>query len=66
MTDTPRLVRLVDDDEDLRLAQVQTLRIAGFAVEPFASAAEALEGLPEGPALEALRLSIPYAVERSR
>lgn len=26
MTDTPRLVRLVDDDEDLRLAQVQTLR----------------------------------------
>lgn len=45
MTDTPRLVRLVDDDEDLRLAQVQTLRIAGFAVEPFASAAEALEGM---------------------
>lgn len=45
MTDTPRLVRLVDDDEDLRLAQVQTLRIAGFTVEPFASAAEALEGM---------------------
>lgn len=45
MTDTPRLVRLVDDDEDLRLAQVQTLRIAGFAVESFASAAEALEGM---------------------
>ncbi|AWX93860.1 Fis family transcriptional regulator [Paracoccus mutanolyticus] len=45
MTDTPRLVRLVDDDEDLRLAQVQTLRIAGFAVEPFARAADALEGM---------------------
>lgn len=45
MTDTPRLVRLVDDDEDLRLAQVQTIRIAGFAVESFASAAEALEGM---------------------
>lgn len=45
MTDTPRLVRLVDDDEDLRLARVQTLRIAGFAVEPFASAADALEGM---------------------
>jgi octaprenyl-diphosphate synthase len=33
----------------------------------FARAAEtALDGLPEGPALEALRLSIAYAVERSR
>jgi octaprenyl-diphosphate synthase len=30
------------------------------------AAMEALEGLPEGPALEALRESIAYAVERSR
>ena len=42
-----RLVRLVDDDPDLLAAQVQSLRIAGFAVEPFGSAAEALAGLPE-------------------
>jgi octaprenyl-diphosphate synthase len=36
------------------------------AAESAARAADALEGLPEGPALEALRDSIVYAVERRR
>lgn len=45
MTDMSPLVRLVDDDEDLLAAQVQTLRLAGFAVEPFVSAEAALPGL---------------------
>lgn len=39
------LVRLVEDDEDLRAAQVQTLQMAGFRVEDFGSAAEALAGV---------------------
>ncbi|WP_374299483.1 sigma-54-dependent transcriptional regulator [Paracoccus sp. (in: a-proteobacteria)] len=39
------LVRLVDDDEDLRAAQVQTLRMAGFEVQDFGTAAEALAGI---------------------
>ena len=39
------LVRLVDDDEDLRAAQVQTLRMAGFEVRDFGLAAEALQGM---------------------
>jgi len=38
-------VRIVDDDPDLLLAQVQTLRLAGFAPEPFPAAAPALQGL---------------------
>lgn len=45
MTDMLRLVRLVDDDEDLLAAQVQTLRLAGFQVEPFGTALAALDGL---------------------
>lgn len=45
MTELPSLVRLVDDDADLLAAQVQALRIAGFRVEPFTDAAEALRGL---------------------
>ncbi len=50
MSDAPRLVRLVDDDADLLAAQVQALKIAGFAVEAFASAPEALAGLtPDWP-----------------
>ena len=47
MSDAPQapLVRLVDDDADLLAAQVQSLRIAGFTAEPFASAPDALRGL---------------------
>ncbi|MBD9525655.1 sigma-54 dependent transcriptional regulator [Paracoccus sp. PAR01] len=45
MSDPIHLVRLVDDDPDLLAAQVQSLKLAGFAVEPFASAVEALAGL---------------------
>ena len=48
--DTPRLVRLVDDDADLLAAQAQALRVAGFLTEPFASAEAALSGLgPDWP-----------------
>lgn len=39
------LVRLVDDDEDLRAAQVQTLQMAGFQVQDFGAAADALNGV---------------------
>lgn len=39
------LVRLVEDDEDLRAAQVQTLQLAGFRVEEFGLAADALTGV---------------------
>ncbi|MTE01308.1 response regulator [Paracoccus sp. YIM 132242] len=39
------LVRLVEDDEDLRAAQVQTLQLAGFRVEDFGLAADALAGM---------------------
>jgi octaprenyl-diphosphate synthase len=38
----------------------------GLALQSAQRAHEALEGLPEGPALEALRDSIVYAVERRR
>ena len=40
-----RLVRLVDDDDDLRAAQVQTLQMAGWQVEDYAQAALALRGI---------------------
>ncbi|MEI4472194.1 sigma-54-dependent transcriptional regulator [Frigidibacter sp. MR17.24] len=43
-TDAP-LVRLIDDDPDLLAAQIQSLRRAGFRVEPFADPRAALEGL---------------------
>ncbi len=39
------LVRLVDDDEDLRAVQVQTLKMAGLQVEDFSLAADALKGM---------------------
>ncbi|MGR3197211.1 MAG: response regulator, partial [Paracoccus sp. (in: a-proteobacteria)] len=43
---TPLLrVRLIDDDDDLRAAQRQTLTLAGLEVEDFAAAAPALAGL---------------------
>ena len=45
MTDHPLLVRLVDDDPDLLAAQRQSLRIAGFEVEAFDNAQDALAGL---------------------
>ncbi|PSC02645.1 Fis family transcriptional regulator [Alsobacter soli] len=40
-----RCVAFVDDDEDLRTANVQSLDLAGFEVIPFASAQEALDRL---------------------
>ncbi|MFT3689203.1 sigma-54-dependent transcriptional regulator [Paenirhodobacter sp.] len=44
------LVRLVEDDPALRLAQVQGLRLRGFEVEAFEAAQPALAGLgPEWP-----------------
>lgn len=50
MSEPLRLVRLVDDDPDLLQAQVQALRLAGFAVEPFGLATQALQGLtPDWP-----------------
>lgn len=45
MTPGKAVVRLVDDDTDLLAAQVQALRIAGFAPEPFSAALPALQGL---------------------
>lgn len=39
------LVRLVDDDDDLRAVQVQTLRLAGIDVEDFDRADAALAGV---------------------
>lgn len=49
MTDTV-LVRLVDDDEDLLAAELQSLKIAGFRAEGFSDPRKALEGLtPEYP-----------------
>lgn len=39
------LVRLVDDDDDLRAAQVQTMRMAGLQVEDFGLAENALKGV---------------------
>lgn len=51
MIDTPApppgLVRLVDDDPDLRAALGQSLRIAGFTVEAFDRAEAALAGLDD-------------------
>ncbi|MFH5773827.1 sigma-54-dependent transcriptional regulator [Paracoccus sp. NGMCC 1.201697] len=52
MTQTIRTVRLVDDDPDLLMALSQSLKLAGFAVEPFGSGAEALIGLgPDYPGI---------------
>ncbi len=43
MNDKPPCpVALIDDDDDLRAAMAQTLELAGYAVQPFARAAEAL------------------------
>lgn len=42
---TPLQVAFVDDDADLRLANVQALEIAGLAATPFASGHELLEWL---------------------
>lgn len=39
------LIRLVEDDEALRAAQMQGLTLRGFDVEAYPSASEALEGL---------------------
>ena len=36
-------VAFIDDDEDLRAANVQALQLAGLSVRPFASAMAALE-----------------------
>jgi octaprenyl-diphosphate synthase len=53
------IIRLVQERGGLVYAREKALE---FAVR----AADALEGLPEGPALQALRDSIAYAVERRR
>ncbi|HEX2203816.1 MAG TPA: polyprenyl synthetase family protein [Longimicrobium sp.] len=53
------IVRLVEGHGGLAYAREAALECARRA-------GEALEGLPEGPALEALRESIAYAVERRR
>lgn len=39
------LVRLVDDDEDLLAAELQSLKIAGFRAEGFSDPRKALEGI---------------------
>ncbi|WP_420343577.1 sigma-54-dependent transcriptional regulator [Paenirhodobacter sp.] len=50
MSEEAGLVRLVEDDAALMAAQVQGLRLRGFAVEPFAAAEPALAGLgPDWP-----------------
>ena len=45
MYSAPRTVVFVDDDEDLRLANVQSLELAGLDVHPYASAIKALANL---------------------
>lgn len=42
---TPNHVAFIDDDDDLRAANVQTLQLAGFEVLAFASAQAALDAL---------------------
>lgn len=60
MSETGGLVRLVDDDEDLLAAQVQGLRIAGFAVEPFSRAEAALQGMtPDYPGVVLTDVRMP-------
>ena len=50
MSEEAGLVRLVEDDAALMAAQVQGLRLRGFAVEPFAAAEPALAGVgPDWP-----------------
>lgn len=43
----PLHVAFIDDDPDLRAASVQTLELAGFTVQSYGSAQEALERLPD-------------------
>jgi octaprenyl-diphosphate synthase len=54
-----RVIRLVRTHGGLDYARATALEYARLAEE-------ALEGLPEGPALDALRTSIAYAIERRR
>jgi octaprenyl-diphosphate synthase len=62
-----------EPDDEMIAGVVEIVRLRGgleyareAALECAQRAAEALEGLPEGPALDALRDSIVYAVERRR
>ncbi len=48
MAGTQRLVSIVDDDLSVRRALSRVVRLAGYAVESFASAREFLASDPEG------------------
>lgn len=48
MFETCSVVAFIDDDEDLRRANVQTLELAGMEVRAFASAEAALRGIDGG------------------
>jgi len=48
MADTQPLISIVDDDPSVRRALSRLVRLAGFAVESFASAPEFLASAPRG------------------
>jgi len=48
MADTQPVISIVDDDLSVRRALSRLVRLAGFAVESFASAREFLESAPRG------------------
>jgi len=48
MADTRPMVSIVDDDLSVRRALSRLVRLAGYAVESFASAREFLESAPRG------------------
>jgi FixJ family two-component response regulator len=53
------VVHVVEDDESSRAASVRLLRTAGFPVQAYASGAEFLARLPEGPGCVVLDLELP-------
>ena len=48
MADAQPMISIVDDDLSVRRALSRLVRLAGFAVESFASAREFLESAPRG------------------
>jgi two-component system C4-dicarboxylate transport response regulator DctD len=57
---TPVTVLLVEDDSDVLLSTKQALELAGFAVEPFASAEAAVDKiLPDVPAIVVCDVRLP-------
>jgi FixJ family two-component response regulator len=48
MADTPPLISIVDDDPSVRRALHRSIRLAGYAVESFASAREFLASVLRG------------------